>query len=122
MKSALYSIFIIGLLVFGLGGAHIIKSFFPTDYLFAGETAEFLGTVYSREKDRDYDNLQVRVISLNYGLLYASSSFDLGAGDQKTIRPFFRYPAYAHGPDYVMMTVRGDDGVYSNKIISVYVI
>ena len=99
-----HKILFVVFLVFGLIGAIRISDPVGSDDLF------FMHVNVNNEGDNDLDDLSVKVLFYDLGLILQTNSFDLDDGDSTGKLIFWDAPSYIEPGDYlVRITVSNDD-------------
>ena len=121
MDNNIISIFLIGMIVLGMGGINILGRVNALEPVSAGDELELFASV-SNPTDKDIDYLNVKAIFFDLGEYVVSNEFNLDDGSSEGIKLSLDIPRNAPSGDHLVKIVVSNDDYYDSKFIYVNII
>lgn len=121
MDNNIISIFLIGMIVLGMGGINILGRVNALEPVSAGDELELFASV-SNPTDKDIDYLNVKAIFFDLGEYVVSNEFNLDDGSTEGIKLSLDIPRNAPSGDHLVKIVVSNDDYYDSKFIYVNII
>ena len=121
MNNNIASIFLIGMIVFAMGGVNLLGGINFLEPVKRGNEVQISVNVNNPTSD-DMDDLSVRAIFLDIGDYALSSEFDLDDCDTASVMLSFDIPKDAYKGEHLVKIVTSNDDYYDSKYVYMNII